>query len=80
VLSGLAITSNDVRLALIEAGGGKIGQIADQVRLLCYGFSASVGYYADRIRILLALAGVATLCGLGAGLLAISRASARRRM
>ena len=79
VLSGLAITGDDARLALVEAGKGTIGAIVDQVRLLCYGFSAGVGFYADRIRILLAAGGVATLFALGGGLLALARASARRR-
>ena len=79
VLSGLAITGADVRLALVEAGRGTIGALADQVRLLCYGFSASVGFYADRVRITLAAAGVATLLAIGAGLFALARASAGRR-
>ena len=79
VLSGLAITGDDARLALVEAGKGTIGALADQVRLLCYGFSAAVGFYADRVRILLAAAGVATLVAVSAGLLTLARASARRR-
>ncbi len=79
VLSGLAITGDDARLALVEAGKGTIGALADQVRLLCYGFSAAVGFYADRVRILLAAAGVATLVAIAAGLLTLARASARRR-
>lgn len=79
VLSELAITGADVRLALVEAGRGTIGALADQVRLLCYGFSASVGFYADRVRITLAAAGVATLLAIGAGLFALARASAGRR-
>ena len=79
VLSGLAITGADTRLALVEAGGGTIGALVDQVRLVCYGFSASVGFYADRVRILFAAAGVTTLVAVGAGLVALQRASARRR-
>ena len=49
VLSGLAISGGDVRPALVEAGKGEIGAIADQVRLPCYGFSASVGFYTNRV-------------------------------
>jgi protein SCO1 len=79
VLSGLAITGADVRLALVEAGKGTIGAIADQVRLLCYGFSASIGLYTDRVRVLLMAAGVTTLFAMGAGLMTVARASARRR-
>jgi protein SCO1 len=79
VLTGLAATGTDVRLALVEAGAGAIGNLADQVRLLCYGFSPSVGFYTDRVRVLLAAAGAATIVGMGAGLLALARASVRRR-
>ena len=79
VLSGLAISGGDVRLALVEAGKGAIGAIADQVRLLCYGFGASVGFYTDRVRILLGAAGAATLLAIAAGLVMLSRTAARRR-
>lgn len=44
-LSGLALDPADLRLALVEAGGGRIGSVADQVRLLCYGFDPSHGFY-----------------------------------
>ena len=79
VLSGLAITGSNVRLALVEAGKGTIGAIADQIRLLCYGFSASIGFCSDRIRVLLAAAGVGTLVLVGAGLFALVRMSAGKR-
>ena len=51
----------------------------DQIRLLCYGFGASVGYYTDQVRILLAAAGVATLLAVVGGLVMLSRIEARRR-
>lgn len=44
-LSGLGLDPADLRLALVEAGNGRIGGIADQVRLLCYGFDPSHGVY-----------------------------------
>jgi protein SCO1 len=79
VLSGLAISGDDVRLALVEAGRGAIGAIVDQIRVICYGFSPSVGYYTDRIRVLLAVSGAATLLAAAAGIMTLSRAAARRR-
>jgi protein SCO1/2 len=79
VLPGLAISGGDVRLALVEAGKGAVGAISDQMRLLCYGFSASVGYYTDRVRLLLSAAGVATLLAIIGGLVMLSRIEARRR-
>lgn len=79
VLSGLAISDADVRLALVGAGRGEIGAIANQIRLLCYGFGASIGLYTGRIRVLLDAAGVATLLAIAAGLMMLSRTAARRR-
>jgi protein SCO1/2 len=36
VLSGLGLDGNDLRLALVEAGEGRIGTFVDRFRLLCY--------------------------------------------
>ncbi|MBV9289562.1 MAG: SCO family protein [Hyphomicrobiales bacterium] len=79
VLSGLAISGADVRLALVEAGKGAIGGIADQIHLLCYGFGAAVGDYNNRVRVLLAAASAATLLAILGGLMMLSRIEARRR-
>lgn len=79
VLSGLAISGDDLRRALVEAGRGAVGELGDRLRLLCYGFSASVGLYDRPVRLLLGAAGVATLGALAAGLVALSRTAARRR-
>jgi protein SCO1 len=76
-LAGLAVTSDDLRLALVGAGDGAIGTVSDQVRLLCYGFDASAGFYADRVRIGLAAAGVATLVAVGVSLVTLGRLSMR---
>lgn len=65
-LSGLALDPADLRLALVEAGGGRIGSVADQVRLLCYGFDPSHGFYNLAIGRALSLGGgltVALLAG-----------------
>ncbi|HZZ63207.1 MAG TPA: hypothetical protein VFE63_18910 [Roseiarcus sp.] len=79
VLSGLAISGDDVRVALTAAGRGEIGAIANQIRLLCYGLGASIGLYTNRVRILLSAGGVATLLAIAAGLLMLSRSASRRR-
>jgi protein SCO1/2 len=49
VLSALGINGDDLRLALVEAGQGRIGTLGDQVRLLCYGFDPTVGAYTVSI-------------------------------
>lgn len=65
-LSGLGLDPADLRLALVEAGGGRIGSVADQVRLLCYGFDPSHGFYNLAIGRALSIGGgvmVALLAG-----------------
>jgi protein SCO1 len=49
ILSGLGISGNDFRLALVEAGQGRIGTLGDQVRLLCYGSDPMTGAYTVSI-------------------------------
>jgi protein SCO1/2 len=68
VLSGLGITANDFRLALTEAGQGRIGTFRDQVRLLCYGFDPSTGLYTVSIYRALAAASGLTIVILAAGI------------
>ena len=56
-LSEIGLTGRDFRLALTEAGGGKVGGVGDQIQLHCYGFDAVSGVY-DR--------GVSALVKIGA--------------
>jgi protein SCO1 len=77
VLAGLAITGDDARRALIEARSGGVAAFVNRVRLLCYGLGASVGRYVGPVRIALAAAGAATVLVVVAGLLFLTRASAR---
>jgi protein SCO1/2 len=60
-LSSLALDSTDLRLALIEAGEGRIGSMLGRVALLCYGFDPVHGIYTASIERLLRLAGAATV-------------------
>lgn len=74
-LSALGLGPTDLRLALVEAGEGRIGSFADHLRLLCYGYDPVVGIYTLTIRKWLALASLLTVIALagGIGLLVISR-------
>jgi protein SCO1/2 len=66
VLSGLALDPADLRLALVEAGEGRIGNLADTVRLLCYGFDPAAGIYSlsiHRLLVLVSLLSTAVLAG-----------------
>ena len=61
VLSGLALNGNDLRLALVDAGEGRIGTFVDRIRLLCYGFDPAQGIYTASIERWLMGTAVATV-------------------
>jgi protein SCO1/2 len=67
-LSGLGLDAADLRLALVEAGEGRIGTFADRVHLLCYGFDPAKGIYTLTIQRWLAVAAALTLLALAAGI------------
>jgi protein SCO1/2 len=79
ILTGLSITGDDARSALIEAKSGRLIGLVNQVRLLCYGLGASVGRYSGAVRILLAASGAATVLVVAIALLLLSRRGARGR-
>ncbi|WP_112794891.1 SCO family protein [Rhizobium sp. SYY.PMSO] len=67
-LYGLAPTSQDLKLALIEAGDGRIGSWRDQLLVLCYHYDPLTGRYSSLILValrltsaLVAVAGVSAL-------------------
>lgn len=64
ILAGLSLRPQDMRLALVEAGQGRIGTFADSVRLLCYGFDPAHGVYGAAIGRALAIGGAATIAAL----------------
>ncbi|RON14893.1 SCO family protein [Pseudomonas frederiksbergensis] len=64
-LYGLGYQASDVRLALTEAGQGKLGAFKEQLLLLCYHYDPQSGTYNSRIILLLQVAGMATVLVLG---------------
>ena len=68
VLSSLALQPTDLRLALLEAGDGRIGGIAGRIALLCYGFDAVHGIYTRQIATLLQIGGGLTVAILASAL------------
>jgi len=68
VLSGVGLDGDDLRLALVDAGNGKIGGLADQIHLLCYGFDPARGIYTASITRLLNIGGALTVIALAAGI------------
>lgn len=68
VLSSLALQPTDLRLALLEAGEGRIGGLAGRIALLCYGFDAVHGIYTRQIATTLQIAGGLTVVLLASAL------------
>lgn len=80
-LSGLGVEADSLRLALVEAGHGRIGNWTDHVRLLCYGFDPASGTYNLAIQRILFGAAAATMTALTllVGLLLRRELAARNR-
>ena len=76
VLTTIGLSSETVRLALVEAGNGNIGSFSDYVRLLCYCYDPATGKYSGAILGWLRGLGFATVAAMGLGIFFMSR---RRR-
>ncbi|MCJ2089076.1 electron transporter [Methylobacterium sp. E-005] len=78
ILSPLALTGRDLRLALTEAGDGRVGGLADRLALLCYGYDAARGLYTPLIQRILIVAGLATILAIGGLVFGLTRLARRR--
>lgn len=58
---GLGFTTRDLRLALVEAAGGKVGGLADQLVLLCSHYDPATGRYSVAAMAMARAAGLGTL-------------------
>jgi protein SCO1/2 len=76
-LYGLDFPPRDLRLALIEASGGRIGSPVDQLLLLCYEYDPRAGKYTVTVLNILRISGIATVAALGAGLALMFRRERR---
>jgi len=72
-LFGVEYSPKDLRFALIDAAGGRIGNPVDQLLLYCYQYDPMTGRYSARILNLLRVLGALTVLGLGAFILTASR-------
>ncbi|MDW6023550.1 SCO family protein [Mesorhizobium sp. BAC0120] len=77
-LYGVAPEPADLKLALTEAGEGRLGTWGDQLLLLCYHYDARTGRYDSMVNWLLRIGGGVTVA-LGAGLIGIALLRERRR-
>lgn len=75
---GIEYPPRDLRLGLVEASDGKIGNPVDQVLLYCYHYDPSAGAYSMVVMNVLRLAGLATVAAI-AGFVAVMAARDRRK-
>jgi protein SCO1/2 len=61
---GVEYPARDVRLALVESGGGKLGSPVDQLLLYCFHYDPVVGRYSAATLNIVRLAGIATVLGI----------------
>lgn len=73
---GVEFSPKDLRLGLVQASQGKIGNVADQVLLYCYHYDPRIGKYGAVISNILRLAALATMLIVGAFVLIMFRADA----
>lgn len=76
-LFGLEFPPRDLRLALVEAGQGRIGSVVDQVLLYCFHYDPRTGRYSAAVMNLVRLAGGATVLGLLAMVVVMRRRERR---
>jgi len=74
---GVEYPPKDLRLGLVEAGQGKIGNVVDQMLLYCYHYDPAQGKYSAVILRVLRLAGVATMLFLGSFIFLLMRRGTR---
>lgn len=62
---GIEFAPRDLRLALVEAGDGKVGTAVDQILLYCYHYDPTTGKYGVAIMTMVRLGGILTVAILG---------------
>lgn len=63
-LFGINYGATDLRLALDEAAGGRIGNVVDQTLLFCYHYDPLTGRYSLAIMSLIRVGGILTVLGI----------------
>ncbi len=76
-LYGIEFAPKDVRLALVESAGGRIGSVVDQVLLYCFHYNPEMGRYSVMTLNILRIAAAATVLSLIALVLFLLRLERR---
>jgi protein SCO1 len=74
---GIEYAPRDLKLALVESSGGKLGSAVDKLTLYCYHYDPTTGKYGPAIMNVMRAAGALTLAGLVALILILRRTKAR---
>ena len=72
-LFGIEYAPKDLRLSLVEASTGKLGNVIDQLVLLCYHYDPRIGKYGPFALGLMRAGGAVTLLSIGALVFVMSR-------
>jgi protein SCO1/2 len=62
---GFEFKPRDLRLAIVEASAGKVGNVTDQFLLMCFHYDPATGKYSRNAMMFARAGGVATLLALG---------------
>jgi protein SCO1/2 len=79
-LFGVRFDTADLRMALSEASGGKIGSLTERILLFCFHYEPKAGKYVMAAKQAMRLGGVATVLFVAALVTVLRRAETRRRM
>lgn len=78
VLYGFDYPALDLRMALVEAGDGSVGTIAEQVLITCYRYDPATRRYGFWVLGFLRVGGLLMLIMIGSGLIVLIRRDRRR--
>ncbi|HSP17155.1 MAG TPA: SCO family protein [Thermoanaerobaculia bacterium] len=76
---GFEFKPRDLRLAVVEASGGKVGKLTDQFLLLCYHYDPAVGRYSRRAMNFVRAGGITTVAVLASFIFIMVRKERRSR-
>ena len=76
---GVEFSPSDLRLALVDASGGRIGNPVDRFLLLCSHYDPATGKYSVAVMRVVRIAGITTVVVLGGFLIAMFRKDPARR-
>jgi protein SCO1/2 len=79
-LFGIEYGPRDLRLAIVEASSGRVGNASDALLLYCYHYDPLTGRYGLVIMRAMRLAGVGTVLALAAFIVIMLRSENRRRL